>query len=256
LYRSADRNAAQRLAAALAVAALHALAIWALATGLAGRAVQQVAQQLSAVDLPLDRPSPKPSPSPKPMPKPREAARPAGAAAPEGHKAPDVVIAPPVMLPLPEVIPAAPVVGSGSGATGSGSGSGGAGNGNGSGTGGSGTGSGGGGVAVHARQIRGELSRSDYPSDLRKAGIGGQVSIAVTIGASGRVDDCKVVRGSGVPRLDEMTCQLVRERYVFTPARDAAGRPTPDWVHETHVWWSGHKPVPAQVPPAPVPEGQ
>ncbi|MDF8334073.1 energy transducer TonB [Novosphingobium cyanobacteriorum] len=260
MYRPPGRHAFQRSVIAIAVAALHALAIWALVTGLAGRAVQQVVQQLNAVDLPLDRPSPSPTPTPsatpQPMPKLRDAARPAAAAAPEGRKASEVAVLPPVMVPLPELVPAAPVTGGGNGATGAGSGAGGAGNGSGSGTGGNRAGSGGGGVAVHARQIRGKLSRSDYPSDMRKAGIGGQVSIAVTIGISGRVDDCKVVRSSGVPRLDDMTCQLVRERYVFSPARDAAGRPTPDWVRETHVWWSGRKPVPAQVPPAPAPDGQ
>jgi protein TonB len=250
VYQPFDQRSHQRAVTAVAVAVLHALAIWALVTGLAGRMTQVVVQRLDAVVIPLDKPSPRPTPSPTPTP---AHSRHAAAAAPQGRKVPAAVVAPPVVIPTPQPIPAASMVGSGNAAAGAGSGAGGSGSGTGSGSGGTGTGAGdGGGVAVHARQTKGSLSRSDYPAELRKAGIGGAVSILVTIGPSGLVDACSVVRGSGVPQLDAMTCRLVQERYRFTPARNAAGNPTTDWVRETHIWWSGHKPVPDQVPPAPV----
>lgn len=250
MYQSFAQSPRQRAATVVAVAALHALAIWALVTGLGARVARQAVQQLNAIELPLDPPSPRPSPEPRPTTAPKPARAPAGAAAPEGRTAPAAQVAPPMPIVIVPPRPAAPVAGSGNGATGTGAGDGGTGSGTGNGTVGSGAGSGTGGVAVHARQIKGTLSRADYPAALRKAGIGGAVSILVTIGPTGLADACAIVRSSGVAELDAMTCALVRARYLFTPARDAAGRPTTDWVRETHVWWSGHKPVPAQVPPA------
>jgi len=255
VYRPFDERSHQRWIAVLAVAVLHAAVIWALITGLAGRVTQQVAQQLNAIEIPLDRPTPTPTPTPPP-PKPtttREApAKPAAASAPEGRKAPPVIQAPvPAIVILPQV-PAAPQVASGSASAGSGTGAGGSGNGSGSGSAGNGSGGGGNGVALRARQIKGSLKRSDYPSELRKAGIGGEVSILVTIGTSGMVDSCAIVRGSGVAQLDEMTCRLVKERYQFKPARNASGQPVQDTIRETHFWWSGRRPPP--LPPPPIPD--
>lgn len=49
------------------------------------------------------------------------------------------------------------------------------------------------------------------------------VGVSLTIGADGRVTECRVTASSGNATLDATTCRLLRSRSRFTPARDAAG---------------------------------
>ena len=44
----------------------------------------------------------------------------------------------------------------------------------------------------------------------------------------GRATGCTVYTSSGVPQIDQATCQLVEARLRFAPARDSAGRPRVD----------------------------
>lgn len=123
---------------------------------------------------------------------------------------------------------AAPVAGPGAGAGGVGTGLGGGGSGDGDGAGDP--------EATPPRQIRGRIRDSDYPEDLADAGIGGKVTVVFLVQTDGRVPECDVVRSSGIPRLDALTCRLIRERFRFRPSRDGQGRPVPAYVRETHEW--------------------
>jgi len=111
------------------------------------------------------------------------------------------------------------------------------GEGNGFGGGGSGDGDGAGDPdATPPRQIRGSIRDSDYPEDLADAGIGGRVTVLFLVQTDGRVPECDVVGSSGIPRLDALTCRLIRERFRFRPSRDGRGRAVPALVRESHEW--------------------
>lgn len=67
------------------------------------------------------------------------------------------------------------------------------------------------------------FSDDDYPPAARRAEAQGRVSVSLTVGASGRVTDCRVTASSGNSDLDDATCRLARSRGRFTPAKDASG---------------------------------
>lgn len=65
---------------------------------------------------------------------------------------------------------------------------------------------------------------NDYPVEARRAGHEGVVVFRLTVDAAGAVSRCEVTTSSGSPVLDATTCQLMRERARFKPARDERGR--------------------------------
>jgi protein TonB len=188
-------------------------------------------------------------PEPKPKAKvermPRRNMRPSGEAAPPNLRSRATeVAAPKPIVPIdvqPLVIAAekpadafeatsgaAEVAGPGTGAGGEGDGFGGGWSGDGDGAGGP--------DATPPRQIRGSIRDSDYPEDLADAGIGGRVTVLFLVQTDGRVPECDVVGSSGIPRLDALTCRLIRERFRFRPSRDGRGRAVPALVRESHEW--------------------
>jgi protein TonB len=104
-----------------------------------------------------------------------------------------------------------------------------------SGTGSSGTGEGDEG-GTDLVQIAGAILPSDYPRNLRDAGVGGRVGVLFTVGVNGRVTRCSVTRSSGVPELDGLTCRLIQERFRYRPSTDSSGRPVADEVEGEHDW--------------------
>ena len=57
-----------------------------------------------------------------------------------------------------------------------------------------------------------------------------------TVAPNGRVSRCVVTRSSGVPELDELTCRLIRERFLFRPETDRNGRAIASEVDGEHLW--------------------
>jgi protein TonB len=168
-----------------------------------------------------------------------------GAAAPPSRKAnPSPVVAPKTPLPVPPVlatvekalpVPAGRDASAGvSSIEGFGSGTGGAGMG--SGSGGSGTGSGGGG-ARPAERIAGALANRDYPRSALRSRAQGSVSVRYTVRPDGWVEDCRVLRSSGHPDLDETTCRLIEKRFRYRPALDRSGRPVSTTEHKSYDWY-------------------
>ena len=182
------------------------------------------------VDVTLAKPPPPPLvPIERPRPQHHRAAAPkAEPAKPGGSPGPQPAHAPPSVTPVVAVKPSAAPSGGGSGtgpALGSGAGGG---------TGGNGYGNDEGGTDLE--QIAGEITSSDYPRDLREAGVGGRVQFTFTVEPNGRVGRCTVTRSSGVPELDALTCRLVQERFVYRPSTDRYGRPIEDEVDGEHDW--------------------
>ena len=81
------------------------------------------------------------------------------------------------------------------------------------------------------RQARAELysifSTDDYPIKAIRNEEQGTTAFRVEISRRGRVTDCVVTSSSGSEALDEATCDIVRRRAKYEPARDSAGERIP-----------------------------
>ncbi len=121
-----------------------------------------------------------------------------------------------------------------------GPGSGAGGEGNGTGSGNSGDGTGGGNTILRARKIAGEITQRDYPEGLpRRTGVREQVTAFYIVLPTGRVTNCKVAQSSGNPALDDATCRLIKERFRYTPAHNAAGEAVFDQTGWEQRWCVG-----------------
>ena len=227
------------MAAAAGVALFHALLLYGLIVGLKGEWGPAAPDGLKLITL-QSLPPPPPVVTVPDRPTQTEE----GAAAPPSLKAnPAPVVAPPTPLPAPPVLATVPEkipVPEGRDASAGvaavdGTGSGTGGEGNGSGSGGSGTGSGGGG-GREAERIGGRIDNKDYPRSALQARAQGNVAVRYTILPDGRVGGCTVVRSSGHPSLDEITCRLIEKRFRYRPALDASGRPRSATEYKSYDW--------------------
>ena len=70
----------------------------------------------------------------------------------------------------------------------------------------------------------GTITAEDYPPLALRAEIQGVTRTLITIGADGRVSNCRILKSSGFVLLDTHSCALVTARFVFDPALDAKGQ--------------------------------
>jgi periplasmic protein TonB len=224
-----------RAKALVGVVLVHVALGAVILTGLNVRDVQRVVETLKTFDI--DEPPP---PPPQEPPRPREQAQRAkeekGAAGKKAEPSPVVVPKPKIELPAKPPVAAAPVAGTGSATT-----SGAANYGTGPGAGGSGTGRGGGGTGdfsgyTPAQRIS-KIPDREYRR-IRAAGgqSSGRIGITLKVNTDGRPSNCRIVRTSGNPTVDDLFCELAVDYVRFRPARDADGRPVaqditwyPDW---------------------------
>ena len=94
---------------------------------------------------------------------------------------------------------------------------------------------------VQAASARGDVrslfSTDDYPASALSAGAEGSARAQLTIGTDGRVTSCNLVKSTGNGALDSATCNILRRKARFTPARDSNGQPTTDtYTTPTIVW--------------------
>lgn len=92
-----------------------------------------------------------------------------------------------------------------------------------------------------AQSAKGDLrtlfSTDDYPAAAQSAGAEGTAQATLTIGPDGRVVGCNLSRSTGNSSLDSATCNILRRRAKFTPARDSNGQPTTDTVTTPPIVW-------------------
>ena len=189
-----------RIASFVVVALLHVLVGYALVTGLAYEAVQQVVKKVTTVDIKKEEPKKEPPPPPK------KAAAPPPIVAPPPKinvnvtpppvqtvvtpppAAPVVpIIAPPAPVPAPRVQPKQP---------------------------------------TPKGNPANWATTNDYPTRALREEREGTTSFRVTVGPDGRVTGCSVTSSSGSPDLDDATCANVTRRARFNPATDGEGQPT------------------------------
>jgi protein TonB len=244
------------MTAAIGVVALEAALFYALLNGLNVVRGLPASDALQVIGIVPTQPPP-PKKKPKPPPKPRTRS-PAGAAAPPNLKATPTEIVrpppPPIIFPPPPPVAAAPIAGTGAAPSagaapvrGPGTGAGGQGDGTGSGDGGNGTGSGGGrGRGKAPKHIHGKITNADYPAAAKAAGAQGGLWVRYTVLTNGRATNCRILRSSGTPSLDQTTCRLIEERFVFRPAKDERGRPVQADLVEEHAWIMDEKNPPPE----------
>jgi protein TonB len=93
-----------------------------------------------------------------------------------------------------------------------------------------------------AQSAKGDLrtlfdGSQDYPASAQAAGAEGTVRAELTISSDGRVVGCNVTQSSGNSALDSTTCNILRRRAKFTPARDSNGNPTTDTYQTPPITW-------------------
>jgi protein TonB len=94
---------------------------------------------------------------------------------------------------------------------------------------------------VSATSAKGDLrtlfSADDYPASAQAAGAEGTARASLTIGTDGRVVSCNITQSTGNGALDSATCNILRRRAKFVPARDSNGNPTTDTVSTPSIVW-------------------
>jgi len=93
------------------------------------------------------------------------------------------------------------------------------------------------GLASRARaDLSAYLSNDDYPATALRAEEQGVASVALDVGADGRVARCTILGSSGSAALDAATCRIMTARARFVPARNLAGEPVPDRIAARITW--------------------
>lgn len=76
-----------------------------------------------------------------------------------------------------------------------------------------------------------------YPPAALAARHEGDVHMAVSVDALGKVTGCSVIVGSMSGELDQAACRLMRSQGEFRPALDAAGKPTKGVIPAVFRWF-------------------
>jgi protein TonB len=189
--------------------------MYAIITGLAYDVVKHAAENLKVIDVEQQPPPPEqPPPPPKDMPKvPPPPVTPPPLVQVNTPPPPTIqtVTAPPTPPVIPPVVPAPPPPPPPPHKT------------------------------VSAQPARGDVrsvfSNDDYPSEAIAAEAQGTAQAQLTIGPDGRVTGCNLIRSTGNSALDSTTCNILRRRVKFTPARDSNGNPTNDTYTTPPISW-------------------
>ena len=80
------------------------------------------------------------------------------------------------------------------------------------------------------------VAPDDYPVEAIKLKQQGKVRFRLDVGSDGQVIGCSILATSRSKSLDETSCQIMTSRARFTPARDAAGKPTAG-TYESAISW-------------------
>jgi protein TonB len=214
-YAQKKEIGGNRTLAIILVALIQFAVGYAIVTGLAYNVIKKAAQDLKTFNVEEKPPPPEPPPPPpKDMPKvPPPPVTPPPLVRMETPPPPTIqtVTAPPPPVYIPPVVPAPPAppppprkVQSATSAKG---------------------------------DLRTLFSADDYPASAQAAGAEGTAQATLTIGPTGQVVGCNLIRSTGNSALDSATCNILRRRAKFTPARDSNGQATTDSVTTPPIVW-------------------
>ena len=236
MYR-ANLNNRDKGGAIAAVIAIHALLLFALLHMSGKIDLTDPQSVLRVIDL-TEVPPPPPPPVQTQQPKPKNKE---GGSAPKNIKSE----ATPVAAPKPEVVTppvqqiaasetprqgTSPTQGASDG-RGPGTGAGGVGNGTGNGGAGNGPGGGGdNGIFEPPHLVTPVLTGRDFPRGMLEQWPAGlPVFLRLRVNPQGFVSECNVLRGTGVPVIDAVMCDMAHDRLRFRPAVNRSGQPVAGW---------------------------
>ena len=214
-YANRRQMSSNRTAAIIIVALIHIALGYALVTGLAYNVIKKAAEDLKTFDVEDEPPPPPEEPPPPPEentpPPPQVVAPPpivrTNTVAPPIISTP--IAPPPVITPVARPAPPAPPAPPPP-------------------------------RVSQAARARGNLpalfSTDDYPQSAIRNEEQGTTGVRLTIGTNGRVTACDITQSSGSSALDSTTCNILRRRARFTPAKDQAGNPISDST-TTRIRW-------------------
>jgi TonB family protein len=93
--------------------------------------------------------------------------------------------------------------------------------------------------------MKGLISSDDYPAEALDHNEQGTVAMLIRVDDTGAISDCIIEKSSGFPILDNKTCELIRQRAKFQPARDRHGRPVASETHGHITWRIGENMMPS-----------
>ena len=85
--------------------------------------------------------------------------------------------------------------------------------------------------------LRALFSADDYPAAAQAAEAQGTAQATLTISPSGQVVGCNLIRSTGNSALDSATCNILRRRAKFTPAKDSNGQAVSDTITTPPIVW-------------------
>jgi protein TonB len=85
--------------------------------------------------------------------------------------------------------------------------------------------------------VRNSFRDDDYPAAAIAANAQGTAQAQLSIGPDGRITGCSLVRSTGNGALDSATCNILRRRVKFVPAKDSNGNPTSDTYLTPPIKW-------------------
>jgi protein TonB len=214
-YANRSQMSSNRTAAIIIVALIHIALGYALVTGLAYNVLKKAAEDLKTFDVEDEPPPPE---EPPPPPEKTEVPPPPQVVAPPpivrtNTVAPPIVSTPvapppvitPVARPAPPAPPAPPPP-----------------------------------RVSQAAKAKGNLpslfSTDDYPPSALRNEEQGTTAVRLTVGTDGRVAACAVTSSSGSTALDNATCNILKRRARYSPAKDQAGNPISDSYSQTVRW--------------------
>lgn len=214
-YANRKQMSSNRTAAIVIVALIHIALGYALVTGLAYNVIKKAAEDLKTFDVEDEPPPPPEEPPPPPEqntpPPPQVVAPPpivrTNTVAPPIISTP--VAPPPVITPRAAPAPPAPPAPPPPRVS----------------------------QAAKAKANLASLfSTDDYPQSAIRNEEQGTTAVRLSVGPDGRVADCSVTQSSGSSALDGATCNILRRRARFTPAKDQAGNPISDTYNQRIRW--------------------
>jgi periplasmic protein TonB len=206
-YARRNQMSSNRTAAIVIVALIHIALGYALVTGLAYNVIKATAEKMKTFDVEDEPPPPPEEPPPPPEqntpPPPQVVAPPpivrTNTVAPPIISTP--VAPPPVITPRAEPAPPAPPAPPPPRVS----------------------------QAARAKaNLNSYFSTDDYPPSALRNEEQGTTAVRLTVGPDGRVSDCTITSSSGSATLDNATCNILKRRARFNPAKDQAGNPISD----------------------------
>lgn len=85
--------------------------------------------------------------------------------------------------------------------------------------------------------VRKVFTSDDYPDEAQTRNQEGNTQFLLFVDEQGRIPACYVLKPSGIPTLDSMGCQVIRQRARFKPAIDASGKPIRSTFTTPPVVW-------------------